>query len=286
MLASFIRKIQHFRYVVYSEVENMTSYLSLSALTALLPLLFYVFRFPNGPRFYFWCFLAVAISGSASWTIVMFAEGWQTGFTSALWITITATLLIFFPIAGSYHEGSKLAAGLLPYLFVLGMLSFIWGGQSEGKKLTNASDLWVMSHIIFSLGTYALLTLAAIAGFSAFFQERSLKTKKYTFLNVAFPTLASSENLESRLLELSIFVLSIGLITGITAHFLQTGNFFHLTHKTLLSLGTFGIILTLLVARKVIGLRGIKAARWVLLAFLTLTLAYPGVKFVTDVLLV
>ena len=216
----------------------------------------------------------------------MLSEGWQTGFTSALWITITATLLIFFPIAGIYHEGHKLAAGLMPYLFVLGILSLFWDVQLEGEKLTNASDPWVMSHIIFSLGTYALLTLAAIAGFSAFLQERCLKTKKYTFLNIAFPTLASSENLESRLLELSTFVLSIGLITGITVHFLQTGNFFHLTHKTLLSLGTYGIILTLLVARKVIGLRGIKAARWALLAYLTLTLAYPGVKFVTDVLLV
>ena len=80
--------------------------------------------------------------------------------------------------------------------------------------------------------TYALLTLAALAGFSAFVQERSLKTKKYTFLNSAFPTLASSENLESRLLELSAFVLTIGLVTGITDQFLQTGSFFHLTHKT------------------------------------------------------
>jgi ABC-type uncharacterized transport system permease subunit len=87
-------------------------------------------------------------------------------------------------------------------------------------------------------------------------------------------------------LELSALVLSIGLLTGITVHFTQTGSLFHLTHKTLLSVGTFGISLTLLVARKVIGLRGIKAARWALLAYLTLTLAYPGVKFVTDILLV
>ncbi len=264
----------------------MTSYLSFSALTALLPLMFYVFRFPNGRRFLFWCFLAVAISGSGSWTIVMFAEGWKTGFAPALWVTITATLLIYLPIAAIYNEGYKLAAGLLPYLLLLGILSFIWEGQLEGRILTNASQLWVMSHIIFSLTTYGLLTLAAIAGFSAFVQERSLKTKKYTFLNVAFPTLASSEDLESRLLELSAVVLTIGLITGITVHFMQTGSFFHLTHKTLLSVGTFGIILTLLVARKIIGLRGIKAARWALLAYLTLTLAYPGVKFVTDILLV
>ncbi len=264
----------------------MASYLSLSALTALMPLMFYVFRFPNGRRFYFWCFLAVAICGSGLWTIVMFAEGWQTGFAPTLWVTITATLLIFLPIAAICREGDKLAAGLLPYLLMLGTISFIWEEELQGTSLTNASDLWVMSHIIFSLMTYALLTLAAIAGFSAFVQERSLNTKQYTFLNAAFPTLASSENLESRLLELSAFVLTIGLVTGITVHFLQTGSFFHLTHKTLLSVGTFGIILTLLVARKVIGLRGIKAARWALLAYLTLTLAYPGVKFVTDVLLV
>ena len=33
------------------------------------------------------------------------------------------------------------------------------------------------------------------------------------------------------------------------------------------------------------GLRGRRAARWVLVAYLLLTLAYVGVKFVTDVLL-
>jgi ABC-type uncharacterized transport system permease subunit len=33
------------------------------------------------------------------------------------------------------------------------------------------------------------------------------------------------------------------------------------------------------------GLRGRRAARVVLVAYLLLTLAYPGVKFVTDVLL-
>ncbi len=33
------------------------------------------------------------------------------------------------------------------------------------------------------------------------------------------------------------------------------------------------------------GIRGRRAARWALLAYLLLTLAYPGVKFVTDVLM-
>jgi ABC-type uncharacterized transport system permease subunit len=54
----------------------------------------------------------------------------------------------------------------------------------------------------------------------------------------------------------------------------------------LLSILTLVIVVVLLIARKVSGLRGQKAARLALLAYLMLTLAYPGVKFVTDILLV
>jgi ABC-type uncharacterized transport system permease subunit len=45
------------------------------------------------------------------------------------------------------------------------------------------------------------------------------------------------------------------------------------------------VIAALLAARRISGLRGRKVARWALIAYLLLTLAYPGVKFVTDVLM-
>jgi ABC-type uncharacterized transport system permease subunit len=45
------------------------------------------------------------------------------------------------------------------------------------------------------------------------------------------------------------------------------------------------VLLVLLWAHHRTGMRGRRAARGVLLAWLLLTLAYPGVKFVTDVLL-
>lgn len=107
----------------------MTSYISITALTALLPLMFYVFRFPNGRRFFFWCFLTVGISGSGAWTIVMFSGGWQTGFAPALWLTITSTLLIYAPVAAFYREGHKLASGLLPYLVLLGFYRSFGAGS-------------------------------------------------------------------------------------------------------------------------------------------------------------
>ena len=56
-------------------------------------------------------------------------------------------------------------------------------------------------------------------------------------------------------------------------------------HKTVLSLLAFAVIGLLLFVHYRIGLRGRRAARLVLLAYLLLTLAYPGVKFVADVLI-
>jgi ABC-type uncharacterized transport system permease subunit len=58
-----------------------------------------------------------------------------------------------------------------------------------------------------------------------------------------------------------------------------------LDHKTLLSLVAFGLISALLLGHRVCGVRGRVAARVVMIAYLLLTLAFPGVKFVTQVLL-
>ncbi len=252
----------------------------------MLPVSVYAFRPQSERNFLFWCLLAVAISGSGALTFVTFSEGWRTGFAPALWATVTATLVIYIPIAAYCREGHKLASGLLPYLFVLGVLAVIWQNQPEKPFLASAPTVWVLLHIGFSLTTYALLTLAAIAGFAAFVQERSLKTKRHTLINMAFPTLAASEALETQLLQYSAGILVVGLLTGVTVHFLQTGSLFELSHKALLSVITLVIVLILLVAQRVSGLRGQKAARLALLAYLMLTLAYPGVKFVTDILLV
>jgi ABC-type uncharacterized transport system permease subunit len=52
-----------------------------------------------------------------------------------------------------------------------------------------------------------------------------------------------------------------------------------------LSVATFVVIGGLLIAHAATGVRGRRAARLVLLAFLLLTLGYPGVKFVTDILI-
>jgi ABC-type uncharacterized transport system permease subunit len=65
----------------------------------------------------------------------------------------------------------------------------------------------------------------------------------------------------------------------------ETGHLLKLDHKTVLTVAAFVVIGGLLFAHFKSGLRGRKAARVVLLAYLLLTLGYPGVKLVTDVLM-
>ena len=48
---------------------------------------------------------------------------------------------------------------------------------------------------------------------------------------------------------------------------------------------TIGLILAVLALHRLTGLRGRSAARWVLAVSLVMVLAYPGVKFVSEVLL-
>ena len=58
-----------------------------------------------------------------------------------------------------------------------------------------------------------------------------------------------------------------------------------MNHKTVLTLASFVVIGALVIAQRWLGVRGRRAARMALLGYLLLTLGYPGVKFVTEVLL-
>ena len=65
----------------------------------------------------------------------------------------------------------------------------------------------------------------------------------------------------------------------------ESGALLTFDHKTVLTVSAFVVIGALLIAHFRTGMRGRAAARLVLVAYLLLTLGYPGVKFVTDVLL-
>jgi len=233
----------------------------------------------------FWLLMGVAIAGPLLWVVVELGPTWRTGLAAALWLSIAASLLLFALVAATQPAAWRLAPLLLGYLFLLGVLATIWQHAPERPMAGDPPPVWLQAHILVAVIAYALLTLAAVAGAGVFVQERALKQKKPTTFSHQLPSIAEGETLLARLLVASEVVLAVALMTGMIIGWLERGAPLRLDHKTVLSLLTFAGIALLLWLHHRGGISGRRAARYALFVYLLLTLAYPGVKFVTDVII-
>jgi ABC-type uncharacterized transport system permease subunit len=259
--------------------------LNLVALAALVPIALVPWR-PGAARdAWFWAALGLALLASIGWAVVQVEPVWGASFATALWLTVGATLLAFLLIALLVDEAWRLAPLLTPYLLLLGVLATGWGHAPAHDALPATPLGWFAVHVVVSLATYVLITLAAVAGAAVLLQERALKRRAPDRLSRSLPSVADAERLERRLLVAAEIILGLGILTGMAAQYVIDGQLIAVGHKTLLAIAAFVVLAGLLLAQRFSGLRGRRAARYVLIVYLLLTLAYPGVKFVTDVIL-
>lgn len=234
----------------------------------------------------FWILTAVATAGPLGLELALSQQAWHTGFSASLWTIVAATMLVFLVASAVTRNAWRLSGLLLPYLVVLAILALAWMSAPGGQISNAAISLWIEVHIVISLLTYGLLTLAAMAAMAVWLKERALRAHQVaTGWLDALPSVADAERLQVGLLILAEIVLGLGVATGMASQYGETGTLFRFDHKTVLSLATFVVVGALLLFHAVSGLRGRRAARVVLLAYLLITLAFPGVKFVTDVML-
>jgi ABC-type uncharacterized transport system permease subunit len=192
---------------------------------------------------------------------------------------------VFAAICVGSPPARRLAPLLLGYLLGLGVLAVLWQGEPAHALGTIASPGWIIAHILLAIAAYGLLTVAAVAGTAVVLRERALKAKRASRFVPALPSIAEGERLQGKLLQASAWLLGAALISGMAMDWVQRRVLLHVDHKTVLSLLTLVVILAVLFLRRSSGLSARRAAQYVLLAYLLLTLAYPGVKFVTDVIL-
>ena len=255
------------------------------ALVLLLPAAVVPWRVQHGRDGLFWGSLGLAVLAALTWATIQVEPHWSTGFATALWLTIAATLLAYLLFVLLAAEAWRLSGLLLPYLVLLGIIAMVWSQAPEQPVPPGESLAWLGIHVLLSVGTYVLLTLAAVTGAAVVLQERALKRRAPNRISKSLPSLADAEAMEYRLLAASEVVLAAGIVTGMGAQYALDGSLFAFNHKTVLTVAAFVVIGALLLARVLWGMRGRRAARIVLIGYLLLTLAYPGVKFVTDVVL-
>jgi ABC-type uncharacterized transport system permease subunit len=258
--------------------------LNVSALVSLVPVSALAFRRPRERDSLFWLLLAVAVAGSAVAAIDKLAQGWLSSLSAALWLIIVASLVMFVIVSATTAQGWRLVSLLLPYLFLLGIGAAVTEFVPPVAPIA-APDRWIEVHVLVSVTAYGLLTLAAVAGFAVYLQERALKQRRPSTFTTVLPSVADAELLQIRLLGASALVLGLGLITGAATQYVETGRLVEVSHKTIFAVTAFAVVVLLLLVYRQTGLRGRRAARFVLVAYLLLMLASPGVKFVTDVIL-
>lgn len=217
----------------------------------------------------------------------MLSGGWVTSLSAVLWVSIAGSGAMFTLLAATSPQGWRLAALLMPILLLAGVLaSMISWVEIAPAPMTGSFGAWVLLHIVISVLTYSLLGLAAVASASIFLQERALKLKRPTRLTRMLPSVADAERMSGRLLLDSELVLGLGLVSGLVLQYVETGSVFSTLYleKILFSASSFVLIGMLLIGHRICGVRGRLAARIVLVSYLLLTLAYPGIKFVQQVL--
>lgn len=263
---------------------NPSQLLDISALLALLPAALLARR-PGVTGNMDRLLLTVAVAGPLALVVVRLTAGWETGLGSALWLSVTATVALYALLVALDRAAWRLASLTFAYLVLVAILAALWSALEGGGTPIGRFDAWLGIHIGASLVAYGLATLAAIAATAVVIQERALKRHRPTEWTHRLPAVADAERVELRLLVTVLVVLLVSIASGMAEGYEIGGPLLAFDHKTLLALMAFVLVGLLLLAHRLSGLRGRRAARMALLVYLLLTLAYPGVKFVTEGLL-
>ena len=254
--------------------------ISLLAVAALVPAAVAPYLAVSG-RVLAACVAGAAVAAGAR--SVELAAG-ASGFSGALWISIAATLALLLCVVAVRRSALMLTPLLVPWMIVLGLVATVFpapGGEAPGQ----AAGPWVFLHATTAVATYGLVTLAAVAGLSVILTQRSLKRKTTGPLVRHLPAEMEAERLEVGLLAAAVAILAAGVATGMVLQLAEAGQVLVANHKTVLSLAAFLVLGATLAAHLRFGTRGRTPARFVLFAWVLLTLGFPGVKFVTGVLL-
>lgn len=232
-----------------------------------------------------WLLLAAAVMGGIAPALIELQGGWRSGLGPSLQVTAAACLIVFAATSVQNALTLRLAALVGPYMILLIALGAIAGILEAEPPLTAPPGAWYAGHVLLAIGAYAALTLAALAAFGVLLLERAFKARVESWAPRVLPPLAETEALQNLLLKLAAILLLMALATGAANEFLTVGRALEFSHKILLSFLAFAVVLILLVLHHRTGLRGRRAARWLLGGYLLLTLAYPGVKFVREILI-
>jgi ABC-type uncharacterized transport system permease subunit len=223
--------------------------------------------------------IAVAMHPIILYQGILTTEGFNLPFFHAASL-VTWIIALVLMLSALNKPIENLGIVLLPIAAIAVTLDLIYPST---HLLPQANSLGMRLHILLSLLSYSLFTLAAVQSGLLAVQNQHLHNRHPGGFVRALPPLQTMEALLFEMIGLGFILLSLGLITGFM--FLEDMFSQHLVHKTLLSLLSWVVFAVLLWGRFRFGWRGRIAIRWTMAGFMVLMLAYFGSKAVVELIL-
>ena len=168
----------------------------------------------------------------------------------------------------------------------VGMTGMVTGVFFSGQPLIISNvpmALWL--HLVIALLAFSILCIAAAQALLLYVQEIQLHRPNPGAL---FPALPAIQTMEANLFQLTwigAILLTVNLITGMLSSWQVHGQTLTFNHHILLSFIAWMGFSALLLGHKIYGWRGKIAAKWTMIAFGVLILAYFGSRFVNSIIL-
>jgi cytochrome c-type biogenesis protein CcsB len=185
-------------------------------------------------------------------------------------------VLLFFFLEFRYKI-ALLSSFILPIIFLLMLSSSLL--PREIKPLTPVlKSYWLGIHTLFAFLGNAAFAMSFGIGMMYLIQEHYVKSKKLTGLFDRLPSIQTLDEMNYRLITIGFPLLTLAIISG--ALWAQTawGSYWNWDPREVWSLITWLIYAIILHARLVSGWRGRKAALLSIIGFLTILIAFFGIK--------
>ncbi len=172
------------------------------------------------------------------------------------------------------------------FVLPIGLAGLLTGLYLPGEPLiVQDRPLVLWLHLAIALLAFGILCVAAAQALLLYVQENQLRSHHPDALFPALPAIQTMETNLFQLTLLGVILLTINLVTGMISSWQVYGKSLEFNHHILLSFIAWLGFSALLAGHKIYGWRGRIAAKWTLVAFAVLILAYFGTRFVTSIIL-
>ena len=225
--------------------------------------------------------LPLALHGALLYQHLFATPELRFGFAQALSVMLFLAVLMcwlegfFYPIEALY-----------PLVLAAGAICAPLPAFFAGRVSPDAVSFEFRLHLVFGMLAYSLFTVAMLHAVLIAKVERRLHAAPGLGGPLAqLPPLLTLERLVFVLIAAAFAVLTVTLAFGIVYSEAFLGRALRFEHKTVFVILSWLIFGLLLAGRWRYGWRGRTALRWTLTGFVLLMLAYPGSRFVLEVLL-